>query len=97
MKEKNLLYSILRSIVTFLIRLIYRTKSYAKENIPKQGSFILAGNHKHAFDPFLAVANTKRLVHFYAKEEVSGGFHGFLMRKVGNKQISYKEKEKKQL
>ena len=93
MKESKFLYVVLKGSCTFLLRTLYRTKAYGKENIPKEGSFILAGNHKHAFDPVLAVSYMHRVIHFYAKEEVSGGFHGYLMRKIGTI-IVYKDKIK---
>ena len=93
MKESKVLYKVLKSTCSVLLKTLYRTKAYGKENIPTEGSFILAGNHKHAFDPIFAVIYTKRFVRFFAKEEVSGGFHGFLMRKVGTI-IVYKDRTK---
>ena len=93
MEKRKKLYYFLKAIFGFLIKLFYRTKVYGKENIPDEGRFILAGNHKHAFDPVLAVMYLKRYVCFFAKEEVSGGFHGFLMRKIGTI-IVYKDRKK---
>ena len=93
MKENKKLYYFLKALFGFLIRLFYRTKVYGKEKVPSEGSFILAGNHKHAFDPVLAVMYLDRFVRFFAKEEVSGGFHGFLMRKIGTI-IVYKDRKK---
>ena len=93
MKENKVLYNIVKGICSVILRILYWPKVYGKKNIPKEGSFILAGNHKHAYDPVLAMINTKRIIHYFAKEEVSGGFHGFIMRKIGTI-IVYKDRNK---
>ena len=48
-------------------------KVIGKENIPKEGKCILAGNHLSNFDAYLLFAGTKRPIHFIAKKELFEG------------------------
>lgn len=41
-----------------------------KENIPKEGGAVLAGNHVFVLDPFCVGAGTRRCVHFLGKYEI---------------------------
>lgn len=65
---------ILRVIVKYSIIVIntffYRIKVVGRENIPKEGAFILCGNHRSYLDAPLIVTNCKRKVRFMAKEEL---------------------------
>lgn len=65
---------ILRVIVKYSIIVIntifYRIKVVGRENIPKEGAFILCGNHRSYLDAPLIVTNSKRKVRFMAKEEL---------------------------
>ena len=58
-KEKNVVYHIIKPIYTILIKIIFRPKVIGKENIPKDGALIFAGNHKHAVDPTMVMMSTK--------------------------------------
>ena len=82
-KSKNYLYKSLKVICKILIKTLYRPKVIGIENIPKEGPIILAGNHKHAFDPVLVMTSTKRIVSYMAKEEIFKGLHGKLLEKLG--------------
>lgn len=84
MKEnKNYLYKVCKIIYTVLLKIIFRPKVIGKENIPKDGSLIFAGNHKHAVDPTLVMSSTNRIVHYMAKEELFKGLHGIIFKKIG--------------
>ena len=83
MKEKNIVYYLIKPIYTILLKIIFRPKVIGKENIPKEGSLIFAGNHKHAVDPTMVMMSTDRVVHYMAKEELFKGLHGMLFRKIG--------------
>lgn len=65
---------ILRIIVKYLIIItniiFYRVKVIGKENIPKEGAFILCGNHRSYLDAPMIVTNSKRKVRFMAKDEL---------------------------
>ena len=83
MKEKNITYNLIKPIYTILLKIIFRPKVIGKENIPKEGALIFAGNHKHAVDPTMVMMSTDRIVHYMAKEELFKGLHGILFRKIG--------------
>lgn len=82
-KEKNVVYHIIKPIYTILIKIIFRPKVIGKENIPKDGALIFAGNHKHAVDPTMVMMSTKRIVRYMAKEELFRGLHGILFKNIG--------------
>lgn len=82
MKE-NILYKICKIIYMILLKILFRPKAYGKENIPNEGALIFAGNHRHAFDPVVVMSNTKRQVHYMAKEELFKGIHGLIFKNIG--------------
>lgn len=82
-EEKNVVYHIIKPIYTILIKIIFRPKIIGKENIPKDGALIFAGNHKHAVDPTMVMMCTKRIVHYMAKEELFRGLPGILFKNIG--------------
>ncbi len=90
-KERKFLYNFLKVIYTVLLKILYRPKVIGKENIPKDGALILAGNHRRAFDPVMVMMSTKRYVHYMAKEEVYFGLHGLIFKALGVIKI-YKNK-----
>ena len=55
-----LLYKTFRPVITFLFKVFYRPQIIGSENIPKSGRVILAGNHRHSFDPIVVIMSTKR-------------------------------------
>ena len=82
-QERNIIYNLIKPIYTILLKIIFRPKVIGKENIPKEGPLIFAGNHKHAVDPTMVMFSTKRVVHYMAKEELFRGLHGILFRNMG--------------
>ena len=82
-KEKNYLYKFCKIIYTVLLKILFRPRVLGIHNIPKEGSLIFAGNHKHAVDPVIVMSSTKRIVHYMAKEELFKGIHGKLFEKIG--------------
>ena len=82
-KEKNLVYKILKPIYWILLKAIFRPIVLGKENIPKDGALIFAGNHKHAVDPTMVMAHTNRIVHYMAKEQLFKGLHGAIFEQMG--------------
>ena len=83
MKENKILYKTLKIIIKPLLKILYRPKAYGKENIPKDGPIIFAGNHKHAVDPVVVMTNTDRIVHYMAKESIFKGLHGKILESIG--------------
>ncbi len=78
-----LLYKIVRPIISFLFKMIYRPKIIGKENIPTEGRIVLAGNHTNNFDPVLIISSTKRCVHFLAKDELYKGIKKIIFKNMG--------------
>ncbi len=63
------LYDVFSPLVKKVNDLNYTTTYVGKENIP-DGRFILACNHRHALDPFIAAVGVQpRAVHFMSKTE----------------------------
>lgn len=75
------LYHILRPIVVFLLKIIYRIKIVNKDYIPKTGPIILVGNHKHNYDFISLISGTNRVVHFLGKKELIDK-HGWLFKRL---------------
>ena len=77
------LYLILRFIFKPVFNVLYRPKIIGMENIPKDGSLVIACNHKHAIDPLMLAMTTKRTIHFLAKKEIYKGILKFFFNAVG--------------
>lgn len=76
------LYKFARPIVYLFIKL-YRPTYIGLSNIPKDGAFILAGNHTSKLDPILVASSTKRCVHFFAKDSLYKGIKKPLFKGLG--------------
>ncbi len=87
------LYRVLRPIVVFLLKRIYRIKIVNKEYIPETGPIIFVGNHKHNYDFISLMCGTKRTIHFLAKKELMDK-HGWLFGKLGIIPVDRKAKNK---
>lgn len=93
MKEA-LLYKILRPFLVLYVKLIYKPEIIGKDNIPKQGGFILAANHKNNLD-FISVGMlTKRPVHFMAKDSLFKGVLKPIMNCAGAIPVDRSKKDK---
>ena len=88
-----LLYKIIRPIVTFFIKLVYRPKIIGVENIKESGRLILAGNHTNNFDSLLLISSTKRNIHFLAKIELFSGMKKILFNNLGLIPVDRKKKK----
>ena len=62
-------YKFVKPILGLIFRVYYNPKVIGKENIPKSGSIIVAGNHKHVMDQCGMIISTKRVLHYMAKKE----------------------------
>ena len=68
-KKLPLLYYLGKYLLGPIFKIYYNPKIIGKENIPKQGAIIIAGNHKHLYDQCMAIISTKRGIHYMAKKE----------------------------
>lgn len=64
-----LLYKISRVVLGPIFKWYYNPTIVNKEYIPKEGSIVIAGNHKHLYDQCLTIIATKRPIHYMAKKE----------------------------
>lgn len=81
--KDTLFYKIIRPIAKGIFIVLYRPKVIGKENIPKKGRIVIAGNHKNNFDAAMVLMSTRRCVHFLAKEELFKGMFGWFFKAMG--------------
>ena len=92
-----ILYRITRPIITSLFKIIYRPEIIGKENIPKEGKIVLAGNHTNNFDCLLLISSTKRTIHFLAKDELVKGAKKIIFKNMGIIPVNRKIHDSKSL
>ncbi len=57
-------------------------KIYGRENVPAQGSLVLASNHQSNLDPLLIAISLRRKIHFMTKDSLfRNKILGFILRK----------------
>lgn len=96
MKRKAYLYRFLRPVFTFVFKVYYNPIILNKEYIPKDGSAVIAGNHKHALDPILVDVCTKRVIHTLAKKDLHDGKFGWFFCAIGTIPVDLKAKHNKE-
>ena len=82
---QKFVYQLVSQFIIFPIyKLIFRGHLIGKENIPKQGSFIMVSNHGSLLDPPLLGHAIGRNISFMAKSELfSFPLLGFIIRSCG--------------
>lgn len=93
MKESKF-YSFLRPLVKLFTMVIFHPKYEGLNNIPTEGSIILAGNHTSIFDPLVLISSTKRNIHFLAKDELWKGPKKIIFSNLGLIPVNRREKDK---
>lgn len=68
-KEKMFGFKIFKVLLGPVFKWYYNPTFIGKENIPKDGSILVVGNHVHIMDQCLAILSTKRCLHYMAKKE----------------------------
>lgn len=81
--DNMFVYKILKPILSLFYKIWYNPKIIGKENIPKEGSIILVGNHIHIMDQCNIIISTKRAIHFMAKKEYFEGKYACFFKSVG--------------
>ncbi len=98
MKIKDtVFYKVVKPLVVFLVYLLYRPKVIGRENIPKTGRVLLAGNHTKWLDPVVLVAVQPRVIHFLAKIELFHGFTKWIVKGMGCVPVNRKIHDKNAL
>ncbi len=70
MKDKKIIYNLVKGICYPFFMLLYHPKIIGKEKLNTKEGYILAGNHTAYLDVFLLIAVNKRHVHFFTKIEL---------------------------
>ena len=79
-----MLYKVLVKVLRFLLLFAFRIKFTGRENIIKEGPFILAVNHKCLLDPILAGIACPRQLSFMSKAELfKNKLFGAFISKLG--------------
>lgn len=65
-----MLYALARCFFVPLFRILFRTRVYGVENLPKEGPVILAANHMSNWDPPFLACFLPRPVNYMAKMEL---------------------------
>ena len=62
----------LRSVIVFLVHIfsviVFRVKLVGKENVPKEGAYIMCANHQSNWDAPILVSSTKRRCMLWQKK-----------------------------
>ncbi len=77
------LYKIARPFITLYMKIFYKVQIIGNENINKNESTILVGNHTNNLDSLLIISSTKRNIRFLAKKELFKGLFKSLFLKSG--------------
>ena len=97
MKERNILYTLVKAICYPFFMLLYHPKIVGRENIIQE-PLIICGNHKKPLDVFLLASSTRRKLHFFSKIELfNSKFKSSFFRKLGCIPVNRKEKNKEAL
>ena len=83
-KKNEWAYRVMRALFIGPFLLVFNPKIIGKENIPGEGSCVIAGNHKHALDPILVDSSTRRTVNTLAKKDLHDGPFGWFFRAIGS-------------
>jgi len=78
-----MIYSIVKIIGWMLLRFFWKIEVQGIDNVPKEGSLIIASNHTSNLDPLIVGITMNRKAHFIAKKEVFGNIAGnYICRKL---------------
>ena len=78
-----MIYQMTCFVLRILCRILFDYKSYGMENLPKNGSFIVACNHVSHLDPIAAGAFIKGNMNYIGKKELfEGRFWSWYMPKL---------------
>ncbi len=86
-------YRLVRPLIKAFFYIVYRPIVIGKENIPKDGPFVLAGNHTNNMDCLFLIATNKKTIHFLAKDELLKSKFGFIFKAMGIIPVNRREKD----
>lgn len=68
--KSSFIYPVGKYLSSFLAPFVYDVSCFGRENVPLEGSLIIAGNHISFSDPAIVIANCPRTVFYMAKSEL---------------------------
>jgi len=92
-----MLYNILKPLVWLISKIYIHPTIIGKENIPKEGRVVLAGNHTHLLDPLPLIISSKRKIHFLAKASLFKYPQAIIFRHVSLIKVNRNGQDKKAL
>ena len=63
-------YSAFRVFITGIFKIIFRLSFEGVENLPKEGGYVYASNHRSNADPILVTLKIRKRCAYMAKEEL---------------------------
>lgn len=79
----RVVYYLVKGICFIPFLILFHPTIVGRENIPKEGGVVIAGNHTKWLDPVLVVFAVSRCVHFLAKIELFKGLGGLFFKSYG--------------
>ena len=77
-------FRVCRFLAWIIGHIIYRFEVTGRENVPKEGAYLVCSNHIHAFDPIALSIFMKRSPKFMAKKEIfRRRIFGWFLRNFG--------------
>ena len=76
-------YKLMRPIVSWNYKRKYHPVVIGGENIPKTGTLVFCGNHRHKDDQYNVMLETKRVIHMLSKDEYFKGKSAWFYRAAG--------------
>lgn len=92
MKDSKL-YRVLRPLIKLFTNCFLHPKYEGLENIPNDGSVVLAGNHTNYLDCAVLISSTKRSIHFLAKDELWKGTKKIIFSNMGLIPVNRRQKD----
>lgn len=82
--KRGVLYSFGRLIFIPVLKLLFAYRVKGRENLPKEGAYIICSNHLSNYDPMLLAVTQSRQIFYMAKAELfKNRFFGAILKKLG--------------
>jgi 1-acyl-sn-glycerol-3-phosphate acyltransferase len=78
-----MIYIVLRFLAVLLLKIFFQVKAKGRENIPRQGGFILASNHTSFLDPVVLGVLCPRKLNYMARHDLfNNPLFGWLLSSI---------------
>ncbi len=75
-------YKLIRPLLNVFMKVVFHPTYIGLDNLPKQGPYVLSGNHTNNFDSVLLVTCTKDVIHFLAKDSLLKGWKKVIFKNM---------------